>query len=130
MKSTSVCVFALALSAIPQQASAADRTLTASELAIIENGVRVNFRDPEAARFKHFAYTGQRNIYCGLVNGKNAYGGYVGYEPFMVKVVENATPSGPRIASLELVAVARATDAFNRQLVLAGCENNGYRMQP
>jgi hypothetical protein len=49
-------------------------------------------RDPEAARVRSLVgYTlsnGDRVI-CGEFNGKNAYGGYVGYDAFYVRLREN-----------------------------------------
>lgn len=42
-----------------------------------------HLRDPEATRYKDVFVTKSGNV-CGRVNGKNAYGGYVGYTPFYV----------------------------------------------
>ena len=47
--------------------------------------VRQRMRDPDAAKFRnvHYYSGGRAHIVCGEVNGKNAFGAYTGYEPFM-----------------------------------------------
>jgi hypothetical protein len=43
-------------------------------------------KDPEAAQFRNVAIRdgGKTRIVCGEVNGKNSYGGYVGFRKFFV----------------------------------------------
>ena len=48
--------------------------------------VRDNLRDPESARFRN-VQAGRldgEDVVCGLVNAKNAYGGYAGFHAFLV----------------------------------------------
>ncbi|HEY8604728.1 hypothetical protein [Tsuneonella suprasediminis] len=40
-------------------------------------------KDPSSAQFRHLTRVG--NLVCGEINGKNSYGGYVGFEPFYVR---------------------------------------------
>lgn len=54
------------------------------------DSVRYSFADPDSALFKDvWAVRGQISglpegvFACGTVNAKNAYGGYVGYTPFV-----------------------------------------------
>jgi hypothetical protein len=73
------------------------RELNDKERALIAEVVTTSFKDPAAAQFRwplmpdiEFSVT-----YCGLVNGKNSYGGYIGFSPFMVQLsLKNATVSG------------------------------------
>lgn len=68
-------------------------TLTAKERETIEKAVKRELLDPESARFKWMRLppgtsTKSSSItYCGLVNSKNSYGGYVGDRPFQVVIM-------------------------------------------
>lgn len=48
--------------------------------------ISARMRDPNSTQFKNVArYTGESGeSVCGWVNAKNAYGGYVGFERFVV----------------------------------------------
>jgi hypothetical protein len=45
--------------------------------------VRDALKDPESARFKS-DFIGKEGAVCGLVNAKNSYGGYGGFERYIV----------------------------------------------
>jgi hypothetical protein len=40
-------------------------------------------KDPESARFKNVQVAADGQVLCGEVNAKNAFGGYVGFKPFV-----------------------------------------------
>lgn len=61
------------------------RSLTPAERAIVEAATTKELPDPDAAKFKWLKYNGHRH-YCGLLNGKNSYGGYIGYRHYTVDV--------------------------------------------
>lgn len=70
------------------------RELATSEKQLIMDAMTKDFKDPEAAQFKWLPITDQdkngsvaSNVYCGLVNGKNSYGGYTGFVPFAAFLV-------------------------------------------
>jgi hypothetical protein len=48
--------------------------------------VAQNLKDPDSAQFRslYLHKTKKRHILCGEVNGKNAFGGYGGFKPFVV----------------------------------------------
>jgi hypothetical protein len=56
--------------------------------------VRFRLRDPDAAQFRNvrtFSFTDPTghvdgSVVCGLVNGRNAFGGYTGFVPFRASV--------------------------------------------
>ncbi len=51
-----------------------------SHISEAEDSVRQHVRDPDALEFRNVE---ERNgIVCGELNGKNPFGGYVGYSPF------------------------------------------------
>ncbi|TWG93604.1 hypothetical protein L599_001200000640 [Luteimonas sp. J16] len=87
-------------------ASAAD-----DEAAIAEakSAVERQLRDPGSAQYRDvFVRPGKQGvIVCGEVNAKNAYGGYVGFKPFMVAgtsvMLASDTDKGIEELRLELV---------------------------
>jgi len=51
-----------------------------------KKAVRAKLKDPESAKFKDvYFYQGKDNVpvTCGLVNAKNSFGGYSGFEHFV-----------------------------------------------
>ena len=67
--------------------TAAARDLTDDEKARIIAAVSAQLRDPDSAKFKFPDYDeADAPIYCGWVNAKNAFGGYVGDMPFQVGI--------------------------------------------
>lgn len=69
------------------------RNLDATEKQLIADAVTKDFKDPPAAQFRWLPVTGldkqdvQSQTYCGMVNGKNSYGAYIGFVPFAVFLV-------------------------------------------
>ena len=66
--------------------------LTSQEKEIIMTAVKVkgDLKDPDSAQFRWVRLSADVDTnaphvsasYCGLVNAKNSYGGYVGYRPY------------------------------------------------
>lgn len=57
----------------------------ATLIARAEIAVERQLRDPESVRYEH-VYVARKSglpVVCGLVNAKNAFGGYVGSRPFI-----------------------------------------------
>ncbi|GGC67094.1 hypothetical protein GCM10011504_51370 [Siccirubricoccus deserti] len=74
------------------RAPAAPRTVTVSaqKMAVYQTVVADALRDPESARFRGVRVIREADgsdALCGELNAKNAYGGYVGYEPFYAALV-------------------------------------------
>jgi hypothetical protein len=73
----------------PEPEEPAPRVLTAAEEETLKSRAQVvvaaQLKDPEAARFRAVVFRG--NHVCGMINGKNSYGGYVGYKPFAYSLV-------------------------------------------
>lgn len=64
-------------------------TLDAKQTAALHAGVRKVMKDPESARFgRHVAGRDPEGtiVVCGMVNGKNSYGGYTGEKPYMAEI--------------------------------------------
>jgi hypothetical protein len=70
------------------------RELDEKERALIAEVVTASFKDPAAAQFRWLPIPDSESLvtYCGLVNGKNSYGGYIGFSPFIaLLMLKNAT---------------------------------------
>lgn len=79
-------------------------TLPASQMANVKSAVTHSFFDPDSAlfrdvrtvRFTSSKPTGNpRTVTCGFVNGKNRFGGYVGYTPFFVELDNKGLLTNP-----------------------------------
>lgn len=81
----SACV-AASPPAPPAPEPAAAHTLTEQEAALVLPAVADRFKDPSSLQVRHLAAARSlkdgRVWVCGEVNGKNSFGGYVGFEPF------------------------------------------------
>jgi hypothetical protein len=74
------------------------RPLSAAEKEALRNSLSQTMKDPDAAKFKWMpAVIPKKDTplntpigYCGLVNGKNSYGAYVGFKRFSADIMRNA----------------------------------------
>ena len=84
--------FAIFLLALTAQAP-----IPQSTIDIALDAVRNELKDPDSALFRNVSgfVAPNGSIYvCGWDNAKNSYGGYIGYEPFMVRF------EGDKVASV------------------------------
>ena len=81
--------------------------------------VSERMRDPESTRFKSefMAYdlSNGNKVVCGTVNAKNAMGGYVGYQPFYVRLLSSGTVMRFYLSS--------QTGSFEYKLITNMCNN-------
>src|SRR5262249_22439369 len=71
-----------------------DRELSAIEKESFRRSLVTTLKEPNAAKFKWMAVATkpppcQPIGYCGLLNGKNSYGGYTGYRMFFALLSQN-----------------------------------------
>ena len=72
------------------------QTSEIDEYSFIEKSkinVRSRLKDPKSAEFKNVYFYNSNEIHpvaCGMVNSKNSYGGYSGYQRF-ISVITNST---------------------------------------
>ncbi|NCO87894.1 MAG: hypothetical protein GW886_14815 [Rhodobacterales bacterium] len=62
--------------------------ISAQDMAFVEAAVTDTMRDPASAQFRRWAGYALANgdsVACGEVNGRNGFGGYVGFAPFYVR---------------------------------------------
>tara|TARA_R110002110_G_C13468395_1_gene719662 strand:- start:12561 stop:12983 length:423 start_codon:yes stop_codon:yes gene_type:complete len=111
------------------QSSALARELTTSDQKIVADAIKDRLRDAASAMFKWGALEGvvtpaddnsSSAIYCGYVNSRNAYGGFVGDTPYgiFLMFVDDAVVSA---VVLGLGGARRETNAAYQF-----CAQNGY----
>jgi hypothetical protein len=95
------------------------RAVSAEETAAIEGALRAQLADPDAVRFRLLPNITAEGDYCGLVDGKDAYGTYAGYAPFHVRITHE--PDGTITVSDILIS----TDGEIRSRLEAACAGAG-----
>jgi hypothetical protein len=103
----------------------ATRPLTDSEKAIISRSVAQDMKDPESAQFRWTPISdlgqaqdselGGMQVYCGMVNGINSFGGYIGFVPFLTLLT---VKNGEVIVSLPVPAPTAEAAARETKLCL------------
>lgn len=104
------------------------RALTKPEKAFVMAAVNRQLKDPDSSRFKWLKIAELVNnnftdsvYYCGLVNSKNSYGGYVGYEPFLALI-------SWKKGKLEKIYSIEFGDKNFPTVIKAVCADNGYEL--
>lgn len=72
-------------------------------------------REPEAVRIRHlrgYKAANGHQIICGEANAKNAYGGYIGYYPFWIRL------EGGSLKTLNWIGTSA-------QIIIEQCKNAG-----
>ena len=101
--------------------------LDEKQLGVTQQGVMYAMKDPASAMFGDimsglvgWERESQYILLCGWVNGKNSFGGYVGFKPFMGRI-DNPHGERPTFRLLEL------TGRTNRYpyLILDRCKKHG-----
>jgi hypothetical protein len=113
-----------------------NRPLSQSEKTALASSLSQTLKDPGAAQFKWMPLnvTDQNPTgYCGLVNGKNSFGGYNGYRPFFA-MISKAPDGGYSSGKISYIAGAPTTlfgsdttdDAIANGLTEGSCKHWGY----
>ena len=84
------------------------------DCSIVESSIRTSMstkmKDPDSVQFRNIKFYRYDNngkdsyVATGEVNGKNSYGGYVGFAPFGINILD--TPKGP-FAFLDIIVNSR-----------------------
>ncbi|QDK21158.1 hypothetical protein ES815_23730 [Leclercia adecarboxylata] len=101
------------------------RPITADERAAVEDVIREEMKDPEAAKFYHMDYPYPDNTftYCGYVNGKNSYGAYAGKQLFATFLGKNA--DGTLIAA-SFDVNSQTGEPVDQSVISTLCASAGY----
>lgn len=109
---------ALTLAAV----AAPPRNLAPVEKAAIKAAVEEKLKDPFSAQFKWGQWNGSA-YYCGTVNAKNSFGGYIGFVPFLALV---AFAEG-KVAGPPFIMLADADpNSVDSRVVREQCAKGGY----
>jgi len=99
------------------------RELSGAEKSVISKSILESLKDPESARFKWPPYVDGSDLYCGYVNAKNSFGGYVGDARFAAFVV--IVDGEIRVSAPVGIATGDPSDPTSRA-VEATCAKKGY----
>lgn len=115
---------------IGSSSGAMARELSTEEKQVIASAVKRVLRDPASASFKWGEIKGEERIdssnasavYCGYVNSRNAYGGFVGDKPFSSFTIW----VDEKIVSAVLLEIGGTKIQTNA--IYDVCGQNGYRL--
>lgn len=107
------------------------RPLTPAERTAIESSIKEVLNDPGSATFRHNSYQIGSDIYCGRVNAKNRFGGYVGDRIFKVNVKGGKKGALPASGKVTILRTGNQFDGDEIEQLLfmvteAGCSSVGY----
>lgn len=115
-----ILMFVLAVSST----SALSRELLPEEKSAVETTIRDEMKDPDAAKFYFADFPVESSyVYCGLVNGKNSYGAYVGKKLFAVFLVKN---DKGEYKALSLNSNKSTGEPSSQDIISATCSGAGY----
>lgn len=108
-------------------ATAGARELSAPEKALLAQGFSRGLKDPQSAQFRWLPWNHDgksATVYCGMVNGKNSYGGYTGFVPYQGMIL---TKQGKITGGMILASGSPATT--DGQVALKACHDAGLEPQ-
>lgn len=100
------------------------KALTDEQISAVKEGVRGSLKDPGSAIFGEIAATeGEHSIFyvCGVTNGRNSYGGYVGMSPFYGMLAPL------QAGGFRFVVLGIEQNALKREMARYWCEQHGIR---
>lgn len=113
-----------------QVAAAAKRELTAGERQALAPRIAAGFKDPGAAQFKWMPVTlierDGITDYCGLVNGKNIYGGYSGFVRFYAHLKKDDRGQFTHATVRSVEQPNRELNPLDPRWLNGVCEKFGY----
>lgn len=99
-------------------------TLNEAETNAVKEGVRRSLKDPTSALFGETFRASQKDpgvVYvCGVVNGKNSFGGYAGDRPFLGLL---ATMKDGKISTFNVTSIG--SDDISTSTVMDLCRHYG-----
>jgi hypothetical protein len=89
MTALKILCIAIPLALLSANVEADSGAPTKAQIAAIQSAVKARLKDGDSAKFAEIRL-GKSNagatVACGVVNAKNGYGGYIGYQAFMVQL--------------------------------------------
>jgi hypothetical protein len=113
-----------------QVSAAPKRDLTPSEKLALAPTLAAGLKDPSAAQLKWMpvVLTERDGVtdYCGLVNGKNSYGGYTGFVRFYAQLKKDDKGQFNRATLREVEQPGREINPLDPRWLNGMCEKFGY----
>jgi hypothetical protein len=113
-----------------QTLAAPKRDLASSEKLTLAPILAAGLKDPNAAQFKWMPVVlSERDgvtDYCGLVNGRNSYGGYAGFVRFYAQLKKDDKGQFSRATLREVEPPNREINALDPRWLNGICEKFGY----
>jgi hypothetical protein len=113
-----------------QVSAAPKRELTPAEKLSFAPILAAGLKDPSAAQFKWMPVVlSERDgvtDYCGLVNGKNSYGGYAGFVRFYAQLQKDEKGQFVKATLRSIEPPNREPNAFDPRWLNGICEQFGY----
>lgn len=113
-----------------QVVAASKRELSPSEKTALGPVFAAGLKDPGAAQFKWMpvVLTERDGItdYCGLVNGRNSYGGYTGFVRFYAHLRKDEKGQFTRATLREVEQSGREVNPLDPRWLNGICEKFGY----
>ncbi|KAA1053792.1 hypothetical protein [Azospirillum argentinense] len=122
MRTYSRLAVSVALAAALGSAAAA-RELTKEEKAAISKAIQEQLKDPESIRIT-WEPLHSDETYCGTVNARNSFGGYVGDAPFIVTLKRIKG----RMAPIGLDIGDPRDSVRNNKAIMDACLSEGYSL--
>lgn len=101
------------------------QALSAAEEKIVQQAVAEVMLDPTSPLFKLGPQITASQRYCGLVNGKNRFGGFAGYTSFSVLIARDANGRIIRAANPQVFS----TSSEIAMQAILGCLEDGYPVE-
>lgn len=100
--------------------------LTEKDKGIISDAVREKLTDPDSAKFKWLPLITNElaGSYCGLVNSKNRFGGFVGYVPYFAFFTKR--PTGEIFNAIAIRVASGNEESIASQVTIEACAKSGY----
>jgi len=106
------------------------RELTAEEIGSLSVIIAEGLKDPDSAHIKWMPVVLRERDgitdYCGLINGKNSFGGYTGYTRFYGQLIKDNAGRFTRIVVRAIEEPNREFNIFDNRWLNGICENYGY----
>jgi hypothetical protein len=103
------------------------RPLTAAEKKIVQTGLSSSLKDPDSIQIHWTPYRASEAAddavdYCGTLNAKNSFGGYIGFKPFFANVMTKQN----KIQTAVLIGTSdKDYGRFIEDPVITLCKQNG-----
>lgn len=101
--------------------------LTDDDRQAVIAGVKASLKDPGSAEFRWLPARREDGVYCGMVNARNSLGGYTGFTPFSVLILDLKNP--PERKALVVGMGNGSASSPQTQAVVMSCARNGFEVR-